>query len=126
LSGEPYPKGKQLARGERRYRRKVASPKAWQSIIAAKQGPCRVCCHPNGNGHGLGLVQFHHLIPRVHGGDDVPDNIVPLHAACHSAVTSRAPGALQSVSRSLTDAEYAYVIGKLGEGALARLFGVTT
>jgi hypothetical protein len=98
MSGEPYPKGKQLARGQRRYRRKVASPKQWQAIIAAKQGPCRVCCHPNGNGHGLGLVEF----------------------------TSRAPGALQSVARSLTDAEYAYVIGKLGEGGMARLFGVTT
>jgi 5-methylcytosine-specific restriction endonuclease McrA len=69
---------------------------------------------------------MHHLIPRGHGGDDVPDNIVPLHSACHGAVTSRAPGALHAVVRSLTDAEYAYVIGKLGEGGTARLFGVTT
>lgn len=124
VSGEPHPKAKQLARGERRYRRKVASPKQWQAIIAAKQGPCRVCCQPISNGRGLGLVEFHHLVSRAQGGDDVADNIVPLHNICHGSVTLRAPGALQALSRSLSDAEYAYVIGKLGEGGMARLFGV--
>ena len=43
---DPYPKSRQLARGERRYRRKVASAKQWQAIMAAKIGPCRVCCDP--------------------------------------------------------------------------------
>ena len=39
---KPYTKSQQLARGAKRYRRKVASPKQWQAIIAAKVGPCRV------------------------------------------------------------------------------------
>ena len=42
MAGEPFPKQRQLARGQRRYRRKVASPKLWQAIIAAKFGPSRV------------------------------------------------------------------------------------
>jgi 5-methylcytosine-specific restriction endonuclease McrA len=116
VSGQPHPKAAQLARGERRYRRKVASPKQWQAIIAGKKGPCRVC------GFG-GLMEYHHLVPRAQGGDDVADNIVPLGHSCHEKITGRTLKAAESVS--LTDAEYAYVIGKLGEGGIERLFGVT-
>lgn len=123
----PYPKSSQLARGDRRYRRKVASPKQWQAIVQAKQGPCRVCCRPSSNGHDMGAVQWHHLVERdaPYFGDDVEDNIVPVHQPCHGRVTNREPEALQAVADSLTDAEYAYVIGKLGEGGIERLFGVT-
>lgn len=124
LSGQPDPKSRSLARGQRRYRRKVASPKQWQAIIAAKQGPCRVCTQPTANGHDWGLIEFHHLVPRDLGGDDVADNIVPVHHACHNNVTARTPGAREAVAASLSDAEYAYVIGKLGEGGMERLFGV--
>jgi 5-methylcytosine-specific restriction endonuclease McrA len=115
---EPYPKTKQLARGERRYRRKVASPKQWQAIIAGKRGPCRACDVP------ALLIEYHHLIPRSQGGDDVAENIVPLHAYCHEKVTRGRKRYLDRLAESLTDAEYAYVVGKLGEGALERLFGV--
>jgi len=124
LSGQPHPKSAQLARGERRYRRKIASPKAWQAIIAAKRGPCRVCCTPTQNGFDYGPVSFHHLLARSQGGDDVADNIVPLHAGCHEAVTQRVGPALICLARSLSDAERAYIIGKLGEGGMERLFGV--
>jgi hypothetical protein len=154
----PYPKAQQLARGARRYRRKVASPKQWQAIIAAKQGPCRVsprfflavpCVACNREPGVLACntcsaleaaelragsapspqlrsepVQYHHLIPRAQGGDDTADNIVPLSPEGHALVTLREPGALRRLAESLTDAEYAYVIDKLGEGALERLFGV--
>lgn len=112
---KPYPKASQLARGERRYRRKVASPKQWQAIIEAKRGSCRGC-------YATGVVEFHHLVPRVHGGDDLADNIVPLCASCHRLVTERRVHPARFVS--LTDAEYAYVVGKLGEGGMERLFGV--
>jgi len=43
MAGAPYPKSAQLARQEKRYRRKVASPKMWARIAAEKQGPCRAC-----------------------------------------------------------------------------------
>jgi len=117
---DPFPKSRQLARGQRRYRRKVASPKQWQVIIDAKQGPCRSCGIP-------GAIEFHHLVPRSLGGDDIADNIVPLCRPCHGHVTDRSTcdgDCAGDVARSLTDAEYAYVIAKLGEGAMHRLFGV--
>ena len=124
MSGSPDPKSRSLARGERRYRRKVASPKQWARIVAEKVGPCRVCCDPCSNGSQWGKVQFHHLVSRAQGGDDVADNIVPVCAPCHEQLTRRNPVDLEAVAASLTDSEYAYVISKLGESGPARLFGV--
>lgn len=121
---DPYPKSRQLARGAKRYRRKVASAKQWQAIVAAKIGPCRVCNTPGHNGVLYGRIEFHHLLSRAALGDDVADNIVPLCPDCHAAVTTRDSGALQKLACSLTDGEYAYIVGKLGEGAIERLFGV--
>lgn len=116
---KPFPKAAQLARGERRYRRKVASPKQWQAIIAAKRGPCRVC----GATHTMGHTH-HHVVPRDMFGDDLADNIVPVGWSCHDLIERRNPWALAQVAESLTDAEYAYVVGKLSEGGMERLFGV--
>jgi hypothetical protein len=124
LSGAPDPKSRSLARGERRYRRKVASPKQWQTIIAAKTGPCRVCDLRDG---GLrGFNEYHHLVERdaPHFGDDVADNIVPLHSVCHAAVTAGVLSARRKLAESLSDAESSYCVAKLGEDALERLFGV--
>jgi len=118
VAGQPDPKSRSLARGERRYRRKVASPKQWVQIAAAKGGTCRLC--------GRYPVQYHHLVERdaPHFGDDVADNIVPLCGTDHTLVTDRHKLALYRLGEALTDAEYAYVIGKLGADGPARLFGV--
>jgi len=121
---KPRPKSASLARGQRRYRRKVASPKQWQAIIAAKQGPCRVCVTLTSNGHDTGLVQFHHLVSREDGGDDMADNIVPLHAPCHDRVTRRGSLAGRALLASLSDAEYAYLIERGGEDYPERAYGV--
>ena len=127
VSGDPFPKDKQLARGERRYRRKVASPKQWQAIAAAKLGPCRVCVRPLANGgtpsYAPHHVEFHHLVPRVHGGDDLEDNIVPLCHGCHSLVTRRSWPALAQLAASLDESERGYVLRKLGADGYSRLFG---
>jgi hypothetical protein len=130
VSGPPDPKSRSLARGERRYRRKVASPKQWQAIIAAKRGQCRVCSLSDANVVAVqlrGFTEYHHLVERdaPHFGDDVADNIVPLHPACHEAVTAGVASARLRLGESLSDAERAYVVGKLGESGSARLFGVT-
>lgn len=118
MSGDPYPKSRQLARGERRYRRKVASPKQWQAIIAAKAGPCRAC-------GGLDRpIQFHHLVSRAQGGDDVADNILPLCDVCHGSVTVGGVMAVRYMGETLTDAEYAYAIGKAGEDFFERAYGL--
>ena len=121
MSGAPDPKSRSLARGERRYARKIASPKQWAAIIEAKRGPCRVC--DLGYVSWRGRIEYHHLLARSLGGDDVPENIVPLHTSCHRAVEVSLPAALHRVRDSLTDAEYAYLVGKRGEGAVESMFG---
>ena len=124
MSGDPYSKEAQLARGERRYRRKVASPKEWQRLRAAKLGPCRVCVNVRANGHDYGQVQLHHLVARIHGGDDVEDNLVPVHEFCHGRITRRDKEALKAVADSLSDFERGYVLRKVGEAGYSRIFGV--
>lgn len=125
---DPYPKSRQLARGERRYRRKVASPKQWAAIRAEKLDaqPCRICDVVWGDRTELrfGRIELHHLVPRSRGGDDVAANLVALCWWHHDRVTRNVPSALRLLEAELTDQERAYVIGKLGEGALERLFGV--
>lgn len=120
----PRPKSAQLARGTRRYRRKVASPKQWQAIIAAKIGPCRACVIPYYNGSDWSLVEFHHVVSRQDGGDDLADNIVPVHRSCHANITARAPAATRRLLASLTDAEYAYMIDRGGESYPERAYGL--
>ena len=114
---KPYTKAQQLGRAEKRYRRKVASPKTWQAIMDAKRGPCRVCGKPG--------TSFHHVIPRDFHGDDLSENIAPLCFECHLLVTMRESKSCRKLCRSLTDSEYAYAIGKLGEGAFERVYGIT-
>jgi 5-methylcytosine-specific restriction endonuclease McrA len=120
----PRPKSAQLARGERRYRRKVASPKQWQAIIAAKSGPCRVCRDAASNGRLHSLIHHHHIVARVHGGDDVADNIAPLCPGCHTLVTCRLPATCSRFLETLTDAEYAYMIERGGESYPERAYGL--
>ncbi len=114
---QPWPKTQQLARGERRHWRRIASPKQWQAIIQAKGGPCRVCGQRQ-------EIEFHHLIARSHGGEDVADNIVPLCRGCHAQITLKASGDVLSLVRGLRDAEYAYAVEKAGEAVWERLYGI--
>lgn len=116
MSGEPFSKEQQLARGERRYHRKVASPKRWQAIIDAKGGPCRCC--------GAVPVTFHHLVPRAIGGSDCEANIVPLCSLCHEDVTRRDPMVCKALRLTLTDAEYSYGVEKLGEARFEERYPV--
>lgn len=120
----PRPKAASLARGQRRYRRKVASPKQWQEIIAAKIGPCRACRDTRGNGAWHRYVEFHHVVSRADGGDDVADNIVPLCRECHACITGRNLVLSRNMLGSLTDAEYAYMIQRGGENYPERAYGL--
>jgi 5-methylcytosine-specific restriction endonuclease McrA len=118
VSGDPYPKGRQLQRGEKRYRRKVASGKQWQAIQASKMGPCRCCGDRD-------LIQMHHVVSRAQGGDDVADNIVPVCWDCHARITRRDTLTCHTLVLSLSDAEYAYAIDKRGEGFFEQAYGIT-
>lgn len=114
-------------RGNRRRGRITASRDEWLRLREAKLGSCVLCDISEGLGGGRstrGRIELHHLVPRSMGGDDVEDNLVSLCTAHHDFVTRRYPSPLAWLARSLTDAEYAYIIGKLGEGGPERLFGV--
>lgn len=117
LSGDAKPRSKaqQLARGQRRYRRKVESAKGWQRIISAKLGPCRVCGSVE-NGRMESKIQMHHLVPRSRGGDDVEANIVPLCLACHEKVTRNDVLTLRILAGSLLPDEHAYVEKRVARG----------
>ena len=119
---KPYSKAQQLARGERRYRRKVASPKQWQAIRAEKIGPCRVC--GSAAPKLWRTLDLHHLIPRDRGGDDVADNMLPVHRDCHLLVELRSPRSVRWMLGNLSDAEYAYAVGKAGEDWAERIYGL--
>lgn len=105
---EPYSKDKQLARGERRYHRHVASPKEWQRIVAEKTGPCRVC-GSQANGRMESRITFHHIVSRAQGGDDVAENIAPVCLACHERLTRHEAVAEAKLYEGLTAAERAYM-----------------
>ena len=119
---KPFPKSAQLARGERRYRRKIASPKQWQAIQAAKGAVCRLS-NPGVCESG---VEYHHLVPRGAPwfGDDVADNIVPLCRIHHGLITNRVPPALRRLGDSLTEGERAYMIERGGEDYPERAYGI--
>lgn len=125
MSGDPFPKVTQLARGERRYKAKKASPAQWQRIIAAKRGQCLICERLDG-GARISLtpyIEYHHLVSRAQGGDDVAENIVPLCSLHHHDVTVRNPHALAAVRLMLNESERAYCASKMGPEWAKRLFG---
>ena len=114
----PFPKSVQLARGVRRYRRKVASPNQLQAISAAKMGPCRVCSTRSP------VMELHHLVTREDFGDDVPENIVPVCSPCHGAITRRVEPVARLLLSRLSDAEYAYIVQRGGEDYFERAYGI--
>ena len=122
---KPYTKEAQLARGPKRYRRKVAGPKQWQAIEAAKlYQPCRICKNGDGTRPYVRPLDPHHLIPRDWHGDDVADNIIGLCRGCHDGVELREPAHCRLMLTRLSDAEYAYAVGKAGESFAERIYGV--
>lgn len=116
---KPHPKATALARGQRRYRRKVAGPKQWQALHAEKNGPCRVCT-------AAGPNELHHVVPRGAPwfGSDVADNLVPLCRLCHRKVTDRSYLECLELLETLTDAEYAQAVEAAGESFFERAYGL--
>lgn len=92
-----------------------ASREQWKKLQAEKQGPCRVC----GASAYLGYTGLHHLVPRSQGGDDVPDNLVPLCGSgtmgCHGKVEARDLYACHRLRVNLTLAEFDYMLTKKGD-----------
>ena len=113
-----FTKEQQLARGERRYVRKVASAKEWQRIADAKRSLCRICKHE------MPTMDLHHLVARVHGGDDTDNNVVMLCRGCHVKVTQRSPLHCRVLLAVLSDDEWGYLIRKGGPDYPLRAYGV--
>jgi len=103
--------------------RKMATREEWEQLRTEKLygKPCRIAIE---DAPPAPATELHHLVPRSMGGDDVADNLVPLCRKHHRWVTENEQPVLGVLGASLTDAEHAYVIRKLGEGAMGRLFGV--
>jgi 5-methylcytosine-specific restriction endonuclease McrA len=123
---------KKPRRGWRTRGRKMATREEWESLRAKKLygQPCRfvdLAAFTGAKAHRAPMLQvateLHHLVPRSRGGDDVADNLVPLCADCHDAV-ERWEDERARLAEKLTDAEHAYIVAKLGEGGMGRLFGV--
>lgn len=115
----------QRAREEREFdnadpkprRRVIEDKEGWEILRRIKLAPCRLC-------GAQWLPQLHHLVSRSLGGDDVPDNLVPLCAECHQAVEEHFEPACVSLRESLTDRERAYIVGKKGADYLDRRYPV--
>lgn len=120
-----------LARPNKRYRRRVASPKTWARIRAQKlEGfPCRVC-------GSLGDHDAHHTYPRDRGGDDVAENVMPLCRGCHQLVEGRDPAACLAIVASTwlnqpepgpnggAQDEYSWLCDTYGEDWAGRVYNV--
>jgi 5-methylcytosine-specific restriction endonuclease McrA len=125
LSGEPFPKSRQLARGQKRRHRFMANEKQWQVLARTKGGPCRVCLTSASNGRVYSKIQLHHVVARSQGGDDYAANLVPVCPDCHRLLHNREPDTCRRLVESLTDAEYAYAVEKAGEAVWERVYGIT-
>ena len=75
--------------------------------------PCWVC--------GGKWQELHHILARVHSGDDQVENLAPLCSACHRKVEARDPEARAALRGALMPTNLAYLQDKLGENTLGWL-----
>jgi HNH endonuclease len=97
-------------------KRVKATREEWQVLRWHKlmQG-CRIC--------GIrDRAEFHHLVGRDLGGDDVSDNLVPLCPIHHKQVEERQMVACSVLRDRLRGEEIAYVVGRKGEDFLSRYY----
>lgn len=124
----PVPKPGASVGGIGRPKRKrptKASPERIAEIRGKKCQACRLC-------GSVERVNAHHLIPRgmggTIGGEWTESNVVGLCGSgtqgCHGLVEARDPAALLLLRGTLTDAEYSYVVTKMGEGWLERKYPI--
>src|SRR6266487_838601 len=117
----PRPEDRRPRPDPKPIRRHKADIDEWKILRRLKLGPCRVCCCEPWYTELL-RIEFHHLVGRDLGGDDVPDNLVPLCHKCHGLVEEREVNACHHLRRSLTLREYAYVVDKKGVEFLSRYY----
>lgn len=114
-----------VLRGRRRYRRVVANAKGWRVLRAAKVGACRCCLDPASNGSLHGHVQLHYVVAPHDGGDDVPDNLVPVCPGCRDDLRVCEPFACRALLASLSAAELGYMGRRGGADYAARRYLAT-
>jgi hypothetical protein len=97
-------------------------PEAGKEKVEA-EGRCRVCKRKTspwwkGGSRLKGLTRSH-LVPRILGGDDVDDNIMPLcgmgAGSCHHMSELGDVATRMAIRAVMTEAEQAYVIGRKSE-----------
>jgi len=65
--------------------------------------------------------ELHHILARVHGGDDVVENLAPVCQADHRRIEARDPHARAALRGALMPTNLAYLHDKLGETTLGWL-----
>lgn len=102
-------------------KRTAASPKRIKEIRAKKCGECRLCGKRRD-------VNAHHLIAKSLQGIWTESNIVGLcgsgNTGCHGLIEAYDKAACYLLRALLTDAEYSYVVSKMGEGWLDQRYPV--
>jgi 5-methylcytosine-specific restriction endonuclease McrA len=100
-------------------RKRIRAAGVGMAVVRAEQR-CRIC------GKRTHHLEAHHLVPRSQGGDDVPDNFVPLcgpwQPSCHQRVTENHPDALRALRAALRPAEVAYIVERKGQAWLDRRY----
>ena len=102
--------------------RHVATTEEWERIIDLKGGPCRA-------GTGSYWVDYAHVVPRSQGGDDLPDNIIPLGHIAHMLYHDKRKGwehVAHKIRASLTTGEVLYVLRKKGQDWLNKHYPMRT
>lgn len=69
---------------------------------------------------------MHHLLPRSHGGEDVPENLIPVCGdgtrGCHSDIEERREGAREKVRATLLPCHIDYLARECGWGWIDRQY----
>lgn len=90
----------------------AADPKPHKRIVDKDATPIKLGQDSTCRGCGQRATAGHHILLRSQGGDDVPDNIMPLCHPCHVAYHDGPHKSLRT-----TPAERAYVMERMGKVA---------
>lgn len=90
-----------------RYRATVAEWEWFRTWF--RTSTCWVCGGP--------WQELHHILARIHGGDDDIVNLAPVCRDCHRLIEARDPHARAQIRHALLPSNYHYLFGKL-EGKL--------
>lgn len=120
MAGKPHPKPPKRVVDRDAVREKLLSDRSCR--LCGKRGKITVI----GDRTYVAGLSGHHIVPRGQGGDDVPENIVPLCGdgvrGCHGEVETNKRWIRVTLRSHLREDEIKYVIGKKGWAWMERRY----